>query len=293
MNAVGVVGAGNMGSAIVDRLSRGGRLQVYDRDTERAGALASEKVVVAGSLDELAACDVVVLSLPGPQVSATVVHSLAGILAPGAVVIETSTVSPSTILEFLELLRPHGVHFVDAAILSGVEPMRAGTTTLLVGGEENAVEVASATLELLTPHRVRLGGPGAGMAAKVANNAVSHAVMVVLIEAITMAKMSGVDPQVMCDLLASPDGGLMRPLTHRVVERVLNGAYDGGMPTEAARKDSTLALALAQEHRVPLFAIQASHAVYEMAVDGGLGREDYAAIARLWERWTGVDFTAP
>jgi 3-hydroxyisobutyrate dehydrogenase-like beta-hydroxyacid dehydrogenase len=59
------------------------------------------------------------------------------------------------------------------------------------------------------------------------------------------------------------------------------------MPTEAARKDSTLALALAQSHRVPSLAFQAAHTVYELAAAQGYGRFDYAAIAKLWEHWTG------
>jgi 3-hydroxyisobutyrate dehydrogenase-like beta-hydroxyacid dehydrogenase len=290
VTAIGVVGAGNMGSAIVHRLALGADVLLYDRDTERANQLASERVVIAGSLEEFDACEVVVLSLPSPQISATVIGALADVIPAGSVVIETSTVLPSAVIECERVLQSRGIHLVDAAILSGVELMRAGTTTLLVGGDSDAVNAASATLELLTPRRVLLGVLGAGMAAKVANNAVSHAVMVVLIEAITTAKLSGVPPEVMCELLAAPDGGLMRPLTHRVAERIMHADYDGGMTTEAARKDSALALALAQEHHVPLFAIQAAHTVYEVAMDGGLGRDDYAAIARLWEGWTGVDF---
>ena len=86
---------------------------------------------------------------------------------------------------------------------------------------------------------------------------------------------------------ARPDGGLQRPLNHRLRERVATGRYGGGMPTDAARKDSTLALELAQRHRVPLFAIQAAHTPYELAVADGLGRDDYAAIAKLWQAWTG------
>jgi 3-hydroxyisobutyrate dehydrogenase-like beta-hydroxyacid dehydrogenase len=89
------------------------------------------------------------------------------------------------------------------------------------------------------------------------------------------------------ELLAHPEAGLLRPLTHRFAERVLHDDYAGGMPTEAARKDSTLALAMAQETGVPLFAVQAAHTVYELAVAGDLGRLDYASIAGLWERWTG------
>ena len=53
----------------------------------------------------------------------------------------------------------------------------------------------------------------------------------------------------------------------------------------AARKDSVLALALAQDSGVPLFAIQASQTVYDIAAASGYGREDYAAIAKIWADW--------
>src|SRR6185436_15670711 len=98
----------------------------------------------------------------------------------------------------------------------------------------------------------------------------------------SMADAAGVRPDVFAEMLSAPDAGLLRPLTHRLVERVLAGDYEGGMPMEAARKDSTLALRLAQETGVPLFAIQSAHTVYELALAAGLGREDYAAIAKLW-----------
>jgi 3-hydroxyisobutyrate dehydrogenase len=65
------------------------------------------------------------------------------------------------------------------------------------------------------------------------------------------------------------------------------------MPMDAARKDSVLALEYAQSQNVPLFAIQGSHSVYEMAVAEGLGRLDYAAISTLWDRWRDGDAHPP
>jgi 3-hydroxyisobutyrate dehydrogenase len=79
--------------------------------------------------------------------------------------------------------------------------------------------------------------------------------------------------------------GLHRPLTYRYAERIAKGDYAGGMPLDAARKDSVLALQLAQTLGVPLFAIQGSHSVYDMAAAAGYGREDYAAVAKLWADW--------
>ena len=120
------------------------------------------------------------------------------------------------------------------------------------------------------------------MAAKIGNNAVSHAVMVVLLEAAAMVQSAGVSTSAFAEMLMGEGSGLTRPLTHRLRERVLGGEYEGGMPTEAARKDSVLALRLAEAGQVPMFVIQAAHSVYEIAVAQGLGRDDYAAVAKLW-----------
>lgn len=57
---------------------------------------------------------------------------------------------------------------------------------------------------------------------------------------------------------------------------------------QAARKDSTLALRLAEHTKIPLFTIQAAHTAYELGMAAGLGRQDYASIATLWEGWTGL-----
>jgi 3-hydroxyisobutyrate dehydrogenase len=281
-----------MGAAIVTRL--GGRvdLGVFDVDQDRREAVALEAGATA--IDSVAALgkrsNYVVLSLPNATISRAVIRELLESMVAGSVIIETSTVNPSDVEASHALCAAAGIHLVDAAILSGVAQMSGGSSTLLVGGEPDDVTAASAVLDLIATDQVRLGRPGTGMAAKVGNNAVSHAVMVVLIEAIAMVSAAGVPMDVFANLLARPEAGLIRPLTHRIQERLATGDFEGGMPTEAARKDSVLALELAQKHGIPLFAIQAAHVPYEIAVSSGLAREDYVAVARLWEQWTGRPF---
>jgi 3-hydroxyisobutyrate dehydrogenase-like beta-hydroxyacid dehydrogenase len=127
------------------------------------------------------------------------------------------------------------------------------------------------------------------MGAKIVVNAVLHAVMVVLIEAGAMATKLGLPLQTLVDILKR-DEGLLRPLTHRVEERIMQGNYAGGMSVSNARKDSVLALATAQDLGVPLYAILASHTPYDIAAALGMGSLDYASLATLWEQWTGIQF---
>lgn len=285
---ISLCGLGNMGAAIASRLVAQDAVLAYDVDASRAAAVPG---VTAVELADLAASDTVVLSLPAPKISLEVVGTLAPTMRRGAVIVETSTVNPSDIAEQLRVCAAHGVGLVDAAILSGVAQMAGGTATLLVGGEQADVDKVASLLAAMSGRIMRFGPPGSGMAAKVINNAVAHAVMVVLCEAGALAAATGVSGRELVELLTGPDAGLTRPLTHRFAERILGGNYDGGMPTEAARKDSVLALALAQQTGVPLFAVQGAHAVYELGVAEGLARLDYSAIATLWERWTGRPIT--
>lgn len=292
--AVGLCGLGNMGGAIAGRLARRGPVIGYDPDPRRREEAADRHGVTAVTeLTEVAAADVVVLSLPSPETSAEVCATVAPRMRAGALIVETSTVNPPDMWRLRDTCAPHSVDVVDAAILSGVAQMEDGLATLLLGGDDACLARAATVLEALGHRLIRFGGVGSGMAAKVINNAVAHAVMVVLVEAGAMAAATGVPGRQLAALLADPEAGLSRPLTHRFVERVLPGEYDGGMPTEAARKDSTLALALAQQSGVPLFAIQGAHSVYEIAMGRGLGRRDYASVAELWEEWTGRPLTDP
>jgi 3-hydroxyisobutyrate dehydrogenase-like beta-hydroxyacid dehydrogenase len=284
---VALAGLGNMGSAVAGRLAQRFRVLGFDVDPRRrADAADRYKIAVVEDVALLAQASILVLSLPTPDISATVVRTLLADLRPGTLIVETSTVNPTDMWRLRDVCSPAGVRVVDGAILSGVAQMAAGRSTLLVGGKAEDLDAAAGVFAALAPRVLRFGDVGSGMAAKVINNAVAHAVMVILVEAGAMAAATGVALHDLAKLLADPDAGLLRPLTHRFVERVLRADYEGGMPTEAARKDSTLALALAQTTGVPLFAIQGAHTVYELALADGLGRLDYASIAQLWEGWT-------
>jgi 3-hydroxyisobutyrate dehydrogenase-like beta-hydroxyacid dehydrogenase len=290
---IGLCGLGQMGLPVAERLATVHEVLAFDISAERRGlAGAHERITSTDRLADLAACGTIVLCLPNPAVSRSVLGELAGEIGEGTLVVETSTVLPHDVREWARLLAPAGARVLDAAILSGVGQMASGTATLLVGGSTTDIDDARSVLDALGGAGwSRYGDLGTGMAAKVVNNGVAHAVMVVLAEAFALARAEGVDLADVAAVLERPDGGLVRPLTHRVMERVARGDYEGGMPLEAARKDSTLALAMAQQSGTPLFATQAAQSVYDLALAAGLGRSDYAAVATLWEGWAGAPLT--
>jgi 3-hydroxyisobutyrate dehydrogenase len=290
---VGVVGLGNMGAVIATRLATAYEVAGYDIRAERRERLAGGPVRVVARVEEAAEdAELLFLSLPDPAASAAVVAEVLPALPAGSVIVETSTVTPEDMRRLWATTQGYPLGLVDAAILGGVANVADGRTTFLVGGEPEAVERARPALDVLADAVLVQGPIGSGMAAKVIVNAVAHAVMVVLVEAAAMAVATNVSLDALYELLSRPTG-LMRPLTYRLQELVRRRRYEGGMSTQNARKDSLLALETAARHGIPLFAVQAAHSVYEIAVRHGLGDLDYAAIATLWERWLGCDFSQP
>jgi len=291
-DTVGLIGLGNAGSALASAFSGQRKLVGYDANPDRRQAVAALDLQWAGSAGEVAElADTVLLSLPKPEASKAVVSELVGCARPPKLIAETSTVTPNTARELGAMCDAADIAFIDAAVGSGVQAMAAGQVTFLVGGADDAVSQARPVLELVSKTIHHLGPVGAGSGAKVVNNAVMHALMVVLIEAGAMAGKLGISMDALVEILGSADG-VTRPLQHRFRERILNGDYAGGMSVANARKDSTLALETAQDLGVPLFAMLAAHTPYEIAESQGMGELDYAALATLWEAWCDVDFAS-
>lgn len=288
---IGIVGLGNAGLAVATALLRHGPVAGFDRSTERRDFARQEGVATVDAIAALESsrCTEILLSLPKPEASLQVVEEICGWNDKPALIIETSTVTPDTAQRSAALCNAAGIAYVDAAIAGGVASMAAGQITFFLGGDEPGKAAARPVLQRIAAQIYDLGPVGAGMGTKVVNNGVMHAVMVVLIEAFAMARKLDVPSETLIDIL-NREEGLLRPLVHRVGERMRDGDYKAGMSVSNARKDSVLALETAQQLGVPLFATLASHTPYEIAEAKGLSDQDYAALATLWEDWCGITF---
>ena len=289
-DTVGVIGLGNAGGAVAGALAAKVPVVGFDLDPGRREVASGLGVETVDTLDAVASkAKRILLSLPKPEISIAVTEALAASANRPELVIETSTVTPGTAHAAHEICAAQGIAYVDAAIAGGVASMAAGKITFFLGGNEADKALAQPILDLVADGIYDLGPVGAGMGTKVVNNGVMHALMVVLIEAFAMSNKLGVPSQTMIDIL-NREEGLLRPLVHRVQERMQQGNYQGGMSVTNARKDSVLALETAQQLGVPLFATLAAHTPYEIAEARDMGDLDYASLASLWEEWADVSF---
>ncbi len=291
---LGIIGFGQVGQAMAGVLVETHDVTVFDLNTEkcrRHDLVSSGRAKLAPSIEDLVKeADLVILSLPNPQASRVVANSIAAVASSGMVVLETSTVAPEDIEALDAVLQPRGVRVVDAAVIGGIHKLSHGQAVFLVGASRDGAGPVRPVLELLAEEVFYLERQGGGMRAKLVANAVSHAVYVVLAETAAVAAAQDIPMDVFYRLLAR-ESGLSRPLTHRIGERLFQDNFAGGMSTVNARKDSRLFLETAQRLEIPLFATQAAHSVYEIAAREGMGSEDYAIIAKLWENWAGVRFS--
>jgi len=289
-NKVAMIGLGNAGAALAQALSGTFPLCGYDTNPERKDVVADLDLDWQDSVEGVVSdAEFALLSLPRPEISRAVVEAITATSSTLRIVIETSTITPKVARELAAICSKSDIGFVDAAIAGGVQSMAAGENTFLVGGSDGDFTRARTILDAIATRIHYLGPVGAGSGAKVVNNGVMHALMVVLIEAGAMASKLQIPMEKMIEILARPDG-IMRPLEHRLRDRLSHADYAGGMSVSNARKDSTLALETAQDLGVPLFATLAAHTPYEIAEQLGYGDLDYAALAKLWESWCDLHF---
>jgi len=291
---VGLIGLGNAGLALATPITKEFKVVAFDASQARCQLARQMGVEVANDVRGVAEqCNILMLCLPNPSISRTVLTQIGTKDLENKLIIENSTVGPEDIASLMHILKPAKARILEAAILGGVHKLAAGEGTFLVGASEADYAEAKPILDSAAEKIFYLGPLGNGMRAKLVCNGVAHAVMVVIIEAAALAAAQGIPMDTFYELMLR-DSGLTRPLTHRFKERILNQDFEGGMTIANAHKDSSLILNVARELGVPLFATAAAHTPYEIALseekNGGLPVQDYASISKLWEKWADVSF---
>ena len=289
--AIGLIGLGNAGGALLQALSAHYSVRVYDRNPERLGdvlPLCKHPPIPTASAADLAGqVDLMILSLPTPEASRSVAAEVRPVIGPGTTVVESSTVGIDDYEALQAFLAPTGARVVDVPLVGGVHKLSEGQGVFLAGATEADAGIVGAVFGSVAAEIFFLSAPGNGMRTKLIVNSVAHVVYVTLMEAGALAAAQDIPLATLRRLLAR-ESGLMRPLTHRFGERLRDRDFTGGMSTANARKDSGLILDTARELGVPLFATSAAHTVYELGIREGLEALDYASIGTLWEKWLGI-----
>lgn len=281
---VGVVGAGMIGSAIIERLVPDGPVLVWD-----PSPAARDRAVAAGAsavaqLSELVTASVVLLALPGPdQVRAVVTELLAGRDDHGdpdrsglAVLVDLSTVDPTTTRDLAEQASAVGVGHLDAPILG--RPHRCGQWTLPVGGSAESLAVAEPVLARLASRIVPVGESGQGNVVKLLNNLMFGAINAITVETMAAAERLGLDPGVYATTLAESGAASVSGLFTELAPKIISGDVSPTFSIDLLAKDNRLALAMIEPTGLRLELAETVVALNHAAQAAGLGALDTSAM---------------
>ena len=289
---IGFVGLGVMGSPMALNVLKGGhRLTVYDRSPEAVAQLVRAGAKAAASPREVgAASEIVVTMLPEPKHVEEVVLGANGLiegLPAGAIVIEMSTIDPGTSRKVGDALRGRGMELVDSPVGKTSEHAVTGTLTLMVGGNQAAIDRAMPVLKCMGTDTYFCGGPGNGHAMKMTNNVLATTIMIANIEALAIGVKAGLTLELMQEVMRTTMAWNQQ-LAVAMPKKVFVGDDSPGFAIRLACKDVRLACEAAQTMGFEALAGRAAHATMERAIAMGLGDRDTAALMFILEKKLGI-----
>ncbi|MCB0928641.1 MAG: NAD(P)-dependent oxidoreductase [Mycolicibacterium insubricum] len=256
---LGYIGLGNQGAPMAQRLADWpGGLVVFDVRAETMEPLGELGAVCAGSVAEVAAADVISVTVLNDAQVRTVVGELAEHAAPGTVIAIHSTIEPDTAAELADALRPRGIHIVDAPVSGGAGAAGKGELAVMVGADDEAFAAVKPVFKKWASLVVRAGEPGAGTRMKLARNMLTFIGFAASCEAMALAEAAGIDLQKLGRVVRHSDaqsGGpgaiILRDDTAPLAPD--HWLYDMFVHTRGlAEKDLTLALGLGNSVGVDL-----------------------------------------
>ncbi|MBN9500576.1 MAG: hypothetical protein BGO01_06605 [Armatimonadetes bacterium 55-13] len=207
--SVGFVGLGVMGAPMAVHLLRSGcEVNVWNRTKSKAVAVANEGCKVCKELPELGArSSIVFLCVNRSEDVWQCLEKLTAASSPGTLFVDHSTISPAAASAFHETLSSQGFRFIDAPITGGSVGAKNGTLTVFCGGSIDDISEVTPLISCYAKKVARVGGPGMGQMAKMANQIAVGGALLALCESLSFAQKAGLDPAQIRELVGGGAGG--------------------------------------------------------------------------------------
>ena len=256
---LGYIGLGNMGAPMATKMTEWpGGVTVYDIRTEAMTPLAEKGASLADSVADIAAADIIHITVLNDAQVREVVGELAANTKPGTVIAIHSTISDTTAVELAGELKPQGLHIVDAPVSGGAAAAAKGELATMVGAEREVYERIKPAFKHWASLVIHAGEPGAGTRMKLARNMLTFTSYAAACEAMKLADAAGLDLQALgrvvrhTDALTGGPGAIMVRENMKDLEPD-NFLYQPFLHTRGlGEKDLSLALALGEAVSVDL-----------------------------------------
>ncbi|MGC2082559.1 MAG: NAD(P)-dependent oxidoreductase [Bradyrhizobium sp.] len=289
---IGFVGIGRMGSPMAARLlDAGHELVVHDVQREATAPLAARGATVASSPAEVASsAGIVLTSLPTPDIAKAVALGPDGIIAGNRarVMVDLSTTGPGAARQIAEGLRSKNITLVDSPVSGGIKGAVNGTLAVMVSCPKQTYEMVEPILK--TFGRLFFAGeaPGVAQTAKLANNLMAAAAIVITSEAVAMGVKGGVNAKVLIDII-NASTGRNSASQDKFPRAVLPGTFDFGFTTGLSYKDVRLCVDEAEAMGVPMVCGAVVRQMLAITNAKYGPTSDFTSIARVVEEWAGVE----
>jgi 3-hydroxyisobutyrate dehydrogenase-like beta-hydroxyacid dehydrogenase len=289
---IGFVGVGRMGGPMASRLLDAGyALCVFDTSAAAVSPLTARGAKAAQSAEEVASsAEVVMMSLPTPPIVQAVALGERGILRGTRVttLIDLSTTGPSVAKVVGRAAGERSVAWVDSPVSGGVTGAVKGTLAVMVSCAQPTFPQIDPLLKTFGKTFYVGDKPGLAQIAKLANNLLAAAALVVSSEAMAMGVKAGLDAKVLIDII-NAGSGRNSATQDKFPRSILPGTFDFGFATGLSYKDVRLCVDEAEALGVPMIV---GAAVREMlaVTNARFGADsDFTSIAKVLEEWAGVE----
>lgn len=284
MTRVACIGLGTMGGPMAGHLlDAGHEVAVWNRTASKADELVARGARLGATpADAAAGADVVVTCVSdSPDLEAVVLgpDGVAAGMADGAVLLDCSTVAPSTETAIADALADRGIAVVDAPLSGGAEGARNGTCTAFVGGSDAAFAVARPVLEAFCKTITHLGSTGSGQAAKAVNQIIISGTYASVGEGLAYAEKAGLPLEALVEALSggAADSWILRNRSPKYIAH----EYPAGFRTVLHRKDLGIAIAEGESVGLQLALTRLVADWQDALIAAGHGEEDSSALGRI------------
>jgi 3-hydroxyisobutyrate dehydrogenase len=270
-----------MGAGMAANLLKAGfSLSVYNRTPAKARTLVDGGAQRASTPAEAAQDASVIVSMLSDDVASRKVwlgeEGALKTAAKGAILIESSTVSPAWVAELATLAVQRGASLLDAPVTGSRMQAEAGQLSFLVGGDAAALEAATPVLKAMSKEIIHLGPVGSGSRMKLINNFLCGVQIASLAEGLTWIERSGLDRDKALSVLKSGAPG--SPLLGAISARMVSQNYDVNFLLRLMTKDILYAENEAAQNNVDLKTAEVARTLFEVAIERGLGDKDMSSV---------------
>lgn len=284
---VGFIGVGNMGNPMAGNvLKTPFPMTVFDMNPKAMENLVKAGAREAGSAREVVEqSEIVLTSLPASPDVEEMYLAAGGLVErakPGTILIDLSSVLPSTPRKIEPVAKARGVHFLEAPVSGGVSGAQAATLAIMVGGDAGPLERARPVLRAIGPNIFHVGPVGAGNTVKAINNMMACVNGVAMMEGLVLGVKAGLDPMTIYEVVKASSGG--SKALERIPRAMIPRNFEPGFKVALMNKDLETFNTIAKELHVPVSFSNVAQRYQQAAMAAGLGEQDTSVVLTIIEK---------